>query len=62
MVITCLPTSRQVEEVIFGDGGVAASLSAGALIVVLRFGVAMIPTLAVSAAAGIAIFYVRTMG
>ncbi len=40
----------------------ALLLSAGALIAVLRFGVAMIPTLAVSAAAGIAIFYVRTMG
>lgn len=32
LVITCLPTSRQVEDVIFGDGGVATSLSAGSLI------------------------------
>jgi len=40
----------------------ALALAAGALIAVLRFGVPMIPTLAVSAMAGIAIFYAGTMG
>ena len=40
----------------------ALVLAAGALIAVLRFGVPMIPTLAASAAAGIAVFYVRAMG
>jgi chromate transporter len=40
----------------------ALVLAAGALIAVLRFGVPMIPTLAVSALAGIAIFYAGTMG
>jgi len=40
----------------------ALVLAAGALIAVLRFGAPMIPTLAISAAAGIAIFYAGAMG
>jgi 3-hydroxyisobutyrate dehydrogenase len=32
LVLTCLPTSAQVEEVLFGDGGVAEALADGALI------------------------------
>jgi chromate transporter len=40
----------------------ALVLAAGALIAVLRFGVPMIPTLAASAVAGIAIFYIGAMG
>ena len=40
----------------------ALVLAAGALIAVLRFGVPMLPTLAASAAAGIAVFYVGAMG
>jgi chromate transporter len=40
----------------------ALALAAGAMIAVLRFGVPMIPTLGVSALAGIAIFYAGTMG
>lgn len=32
IVVTCLPTSAQVEQVLFGDGGLAAGLAAGALI------------------------------
>ena len=32
LVLTCLPTSVQVEEVILGPGGIAASLPKGALV------------------------------
>ncbi len=38
MVVTCLPTSAEVEEVLFGDGGVAASLSPGSLVVDMTTG------------------------
>jgi 3-hydroxyisobutyrate dehydrogenase len=33
VVITCLPTSREVEEVLFGKDGAAASLGRGALVI-----------------------------
>ena len=38
MVVTCLPTSAEVEEVLFGEGGVAASLSSDALVVDMTTG------------------------
>ena len=38
MVVTCLPTSAEVEEVLFGEGGVAASLSSGSLVVDMTTG------------------------
>ncbi len=38
VVVTCLPTSNQVEAVIFGEGGVASSAATGTLIVDMTTG------------------------
>ena len=38
VVITCLPTSKQVEEVIFGEGGVASSAAPGTLVIDMTTG------------------------